>query len=51
MLLLIPATAPLGLDYTFSVQFSNLAALFVNVSNLNVIVYPSLQVCAAVHLV
>jgi hypothetical protein len=48
--LTLPATAPLGSDFTFSVMFSNLAVLAVSAVNMSVIVYPSLQVRGSVQL-
>jgi hypothetical protein len=48
--LTLPANAPLGSNFTFSVMFSNLAMLSVSAVNMSVIVYPSLQVCCSLHL-
>ena len=43
----LPATAPLGSDFSFSIMFSNLAQLFVGTVNLSVVVFPSLQVSSS----
>jgi hypothetical protein len=46
---MLPATAPLGSNFTFSVTFSNLAVLVISMTNMNVVAYPSLQACHSAH--
>jgi hypothetical protein len=43
----LPAAAPLGSDFSFSIMFSNLAQLFVGTVNLSVVVFPTLQVSSS----